>query len=116
SALPAKGEVTTFQPARPLLMLSMVESCLATVNGSLYEVEIVPTNPICCVIGARAAKNVKGSCLSKKCGIDFSLIYNPSATKTKLKPAFSALRAISSCNSKFVLASLGTSLDFQACI
>src|SRR5699024_9638914 len=108
--------ISTFQPARPLLNLSIVESCLATVNGSLYEVEIVPTNPICVVIGARAAKKVNGSCLSKKCGFDFSFLYNSSATKTNLNTACSAFCTISYLKLTCVVASLGTSSDFQVCI
>ena len=41
-----------FQPARPLDMWSRPHSCRATLYGSVKEVEIVPTRPMCFVRAA----------------------------------------------------------------
>jgi len=73
-AEPSSGEVTAFQPPRPLLIASTEPNCRATVNGSEYDVESVPTRPIRSVTAASAERMAIGSNRLRKCGIDTSLM------------------------------------------
>ena len=76
----------------------------------------MPTKPILDVIGAKAAKRVRGSKRLRKCGIDLSLIYKPSATNKNEKAASSAFLLTLFKKSKLILASSGTSSLLQAFI
>jgi hypothetical protein len=67
AAVPSSGVVTTFQPARPPLSRSSEASWRATVNGSLYEVEMVPARPMRSVAAARADSRDTGSKRLRKC-------------------------------------------------
>ncbi len=113
---PSSGEVTTFQPARPPLIRSREANWRATVNGSLYDVDSVPAKPILLVAVASADRIVSGSNRLRKCGMDFSVMYRPSATKAKAMPCASALRAMSTKKPRLTLASAGLEGCFQAFI